>query len=180
MALPSALYTSAFVHHSRMNQQSIEITRMAMDDLNEILSIENLLFPVPWSRDVFIRELQLLISRNLVAKIHKHVSNEIGGYITYWVLPGEVHVHKIAVRKDLQKSGIASKLMTEMIRLSCEEDAAFCILEVGRSNEGAKKLYEKFGFTVTEVRSKYYSESGEDALVMCADLKNYLQLNPKA
>ena len=180
MALPSALYTSAFTNHIQMNQQSIEIKRMATDDLNEILSIENILFPVPWSRDVFIRELQLPISRSLVAKIHEDVPNEIAGYITYWVLPGEVHVHKIAVRKNLQKSGIASRLMAEMIRLSCEEDAALCILEVGRSNEGAKKLYEKFGFTVTEVRSKYYAESGEDALVMFADLKNYLQLNPKA
>ncbi len=180
MALPSALYTLDFTHRSQMNQQSIEIKKMTMDDLNEILSIENILFPVPWSQDVFLRELQLPISRNLVAKVHKDVPNEISGYITYWVLPGEVHVHKIAVRKDLQKSGIASILMAEMIRLSCEENAIFCVLEVGRSNEGAKKLYEKFGFRVTEVRSKYYAESGEDALVMCADLKNCLQLNPKA
>ena len=144
---------------------------MSMDDINEILSIENSLFPIPWSRDVFVRELELPISRNLVAKIRKDILNEIAGYIIYWVLAGEVHVHKIAVRKDLQKSGIASKLMAEMIRLSCEEGAALCTLEVGMSNESAKKLYEKFGFTVREVRSKYYTESGDDALVMLADLK---------
>lgn len=180
MALPSTKYSLADTNHSQMNQQSIEITRMVMDDINEILSIENLLFPLPWSRDTFMRELQLPISRNLVAKIHKGILNEIAGYMTYWILPEEVHVHKIAVRKDLQKSGIASKLMVEMIRLSYEEDAAFCILEVGQFNEGAKKLYEKFGFTVREVRSKYYTESGEDALVMCADLKNCLQLYHKA
>jgi len=145
-----------------------------MDDINEILSIENSLFPVPWSQEVFMRELQLQISRNLVAKIYRNLFNEIAGYMTYWILPGEAHIHKIAVRRDLQKSGIASKLMAEMIRLSCEEGAALCMLEVGQFNEGAKKLYEKFGFTVTEVRSKYYAESGEDALIMCAELKKYL------
>jgi ribosomal-protein-alanine N-acetyltransferase len=180
MVLPSALYSLAYTNHSQMNKQSLEITRMAMDDINEILSIENSLFPVPWSQDVFMRELQLPISRNLVAKICKDILNEIAGYMTYWVLPGEAHVHKIAVRKDLQRSGVASKLMAEMIRLSCEEDASFCILEVGQSNEGAKKLYEKFGFAVTEVRSKYYAESGDDALVMGAELKKCLQINHQA
>jgi ribosomal-protein-alanine N-acetyltransferase len=180
MALPSTLYSLAYTNHSRMNKQSIEITRMALDDINEILSIENSLFPMPWSQDVFLRELQLPISRNLVAKVYKDIVNEIAGYMTYWVLPGEAHVHKIAVRKDLQRSGVASKLMAEMIRLSCEEGASFCILEVGQSNEGAKKLYEKFGFTVTDVRSKYYAESGDDALIMCTELKKFLQLNNKS
>ncbi|HVO65257.1 MAG TPA: ribosomal protein S18-alanine N-acetyltransferase [Syntrophales bacterium] len=154
-----------------MNQQSIEIERMEMDDIDEILSIENSLFPAPWSRAVFERELELPISRSLVAKIRNDSSNEIAGYIIYWIIEREVHVHKIAVRKDLQKSGIASKLMAEMIRLSYGEGAVLCILEVGLSNESAKKLYEKFGFTVREVRSKYYAESGDDALVMLADLK---------
>jgi ribosomal-protein-alanine N-acetyltransferase len=172
MALPSTLYSSAYTNHSRMNKKSIEISKMAMDDINEILSIENSLFSVPWSQEVFMLELKLPISRNLVAKIYRDILNEVAGYMTYWALPGETHVHKIAVRRDLQRSGVASKLMEEMIRLSCEEGASSCILEVGRSNESAKKLYEKFGFTVTEVRSKYYAESGDDALIMCTDLKN--------
>jgi len=171
MALPSTMYFLSNTNPSQMNQQSIEITRMSPADLNEILAIENSLFSVPWSHDVFARELELPISRNLIAKICKSSLKEIAGYITYWIISGEVHVHKIAVRQDLQKSGIASKLMAEMIRLSCEEGAVLCMLEVGRSNESAKKLYEKFGFVVTEVRSRYYAESGEDALVMLADLK---------
>jgi len=176
MAFPSILYSSVYTNRSQMNQKSIEIKRMAMDDINEILSIEDSLFPAPWSHNVFDRELELPISRSLVAKIRKDIFNEIAGYIIYWVFAEEVHVHKIAVRKDLQKSGIASKLMAEMIRLSSEEGAALCILEVGLSNESAIKLYEKFGFTVRDVRSKYYSESGEDALIMCAELKKCLQL----
>jgi len=146
-----------------------------MEDLDEILAIENSSFSRPWSRDVFVRELQIPISRNLVAKIHKDRHNEIAGYLTYWIIAGELEVHKISVKEDLRKSGIASRLMAEMIRLSQREGVSLCSLEVSRSNEGAKRLYEKFGFEVTDIRPHYYAESGEDAMILCADLKKCLQ-----
>lgn len=158
-----------------MDQQSIEIMSMAMEDLDEILAIENSSFSRPWSKDVFVRELQIPISRNLMAKIRKDRYDEIAGYVTYWIIAGELQVHKIAVREDLRKSGIASMLMAEMIKLSQSEGIAVCSLEVSRSNEGAKRLYEKFGFEVTDIRPHYYAESGEDALILCADLKKCLQ-----
>ena len=148
---------------------------MATEDLDEILAIENSSFSRPWSKDVFVRELQIPISRNLMAKIRKDRHDEIAGYVTYWIIAGELQVHKIAVREDLRKSGIASRLMAEMIRLSHSEGVAVCSLEVSRSNEGAKRLYEKFGFEVTDIRPHYYAESGEDAMILCADLKKCLQ-----
>ncbi len=176
MAFPSQQHSSGCTHPIHMDQKSVEIKGMAMEDLDEILAIENSSFPKPWSRDVLVRELQIPISRNLVAKIRKDRHSEIAGYITYWIIAGELQVHKIAVREDLRKSGIASRLMAEMIRLSLSEGVVLCSLEVGRSNEGAKRLYEKFGFEVTDIRANYYAEAGDDALILYADMKKCLQL----
>jgi ribosomal-protein-alanine N-acetyltransferase len=175
MALRSTWYPSGCTHYSQMNQQSIEIRNMVMNDIDTVLFIENSVFPAPWSRDVFLRELQLPISRNLVATIRMNQIYDITGYMTYWVIAGEIQIHKIAVREDIRRAGIASALLDVMIRRSCKESAVSCTLEVGRSNEGAKRLYEKFGFIVTDVRPRYYAESGDDALIMWADLKNCLQ-----
>jgi ribosomal-protein-alanine N-acetyltransferase len=163
-----------------MERNSIEIRRMAMKDLDEIIAIENSSFSKPWSMDVFVRELQIPISRNLVATVRKDLRDEIAGYVTYWVVAGELQVHKICVREDLRKSGIASSLMAEMIRLSCCEGVGLCTLEVGQSNEGAKRLYGKFGFEVIDIRPQYYAESGEDAMILRADLKKCLQFISKA
>jgi ribosomal-protein-alanine N-acetyltransferase len=143
-----------------------------MDDIDEIVSIENSSFPSPWSRDLFIRELQIPVSRSLVAKKNKNQHKEIAGYVIYWIIAGEAQIHKIAVKKGVRNSGVAQDLIGEMLRLSFQEGARVCTLEVGQSNEIAKKLYEKFSFVVTEVRKGYYQESGDNALIMYLDLKS--------
>jgi len=150
-----------------------------VEDLDEILTIENSSFSKPWDRNVFMRELQIPISRNLVALVRTEMHDEIAGYVTYWAVAGEIQVHKICVREGLRKSGVASLLMAEMIRLAWCEGAGVCTLEVGRNNEGAKRLYEKFGFEIIDVRPQYYAESGEDAMVLSADLKKCLQFISK-
>jgi ribosomal-protein-alanine N-acetyltransferase len=157
-----------------MDQKSLEIRSMAMADLDEILTIENSSFSKPWPRAVFMRELQIPISRNLVATVRTDTHDGIAGYVTYWVVAGEVQVHKICVREDFRKSGVASSLMAEMIRISLREGIALCNLEVSRSNEGAKRLYEKFGFKVIDIRPQYYAESGDDAMILSLDLKKCL------
>ncbi len=39
-------------------------------------------------------------------------------------------------------------------------------LEVRASNDPAIKLYKKFGFAPVGFRTNYYSDTGEDALIM--------------
>ena len=39
-------------------------------------------------------------------------------------------------------------------------------LEVRRSNEPARLLYERFGFSVAGVRTAYYTKPVEDALIL--------------
>jgi ribosomal-protein-alanine N-acetyltransferase len=41
-------------------------------------------------------------------------------------------------------------------------------LEVRTSNTAAQKLYQGFGFAPAGVRRRYYSDNGEDALIMWA------------
>jgi len=43
-------------------------------------------------------------------------------------------------------------------------------LEVRRSNEAAQGLYRGLGFVVQGVRAGYYSDNGEDAIVMALDI----------
>lgn len=152
----------------------IRIVKMELDDLDAILAIDAVSFVTPWSRNLFIQELNNPLARNLVAKIKEPDRDDIGGYIDYWVVLDEVHLQHIATRKDLRRSGIASLLCAEMMMNALQEGAHYVTLEVRRSNIGAIKFYEKFAFEVKGVRPGYYDDTHEDALIMWVDIKRTL------
>lgn len=148
------------------SEQTIEILDMTAADMEEILAIEVVLFSSPWTRSMFIEELHSPIAHNLVVKL----KGRVAGYLTFWIVTDEVHILHIAVRRDVRRQGLASLVMEEMFKQARRKGAASAILEVRRSNEGAKKFYERFGFVARDVRPRYYSDTLEDALIMWAQI----------
>jgi ribosomal-protein-alanine N-acetyltransferase len=71
----------------------------------------------------------------------------------------------IAVDPDRRRNGIATALITALLREVSERDSQVT-LEVRRSNTGAVALYERFGFRSAGVRRRYYQDNGEDAVIM--------------
>jgi ribosomal-protein-alanine N-acetyltransferase len=152
------------------NQEEIIISRMTERDIIKVLAIERDSFSTPWSENIFRRELKIPFSRNLVARFRGKEIEEIAGYVNFWIISGEIHLHNIAVRNNRQRMGVASVLMREMIRMARQNGVRHATLEVRSTNDGARKLYEKFGFALIGIRPLYYDDTGEDALIMWADL----------
>lgn len=138
--------------------------------MREIMEIERDSFPSPWSENLFRHELTNPIARMLVGRVDPLPGKPVAGYIVYWRVADEMHLHNIAVRKDQRRKRVASFLLREAIRASQADGARRVTLEVRRSNLPAQNLYEKFGFLVKGVRPGYYSDTGEDALIFWADL----------
>jgi len=151
--------------------ETLVINAMLVEDLGEVLAIEQTASPAPWTEHMFRRELLLPLARNLTARVW---GARIAGYLNFWLIAGEVQIHNIAVRKDLQRQGVASALLSAMIGMAFAAGARHATLEVRASNEPAKRLYEQFGFEVRGIRPLYYDDSKEDALIMWADLEERL------
>ncbi len=149
----------------------VKITEMTVDDLDDVMVIERSSFVTPWSDKMFRLELCLPAAHNLVAKTEGENGRKVVGYINFLIVVDEVHIRDIAIREDFRMRGIASKLIAEMIEISCHQEAVHATLEVRRNNTAARKLYEKFGFEVKGVRPLYYSDTKEDALIMWVDLR---------
>jgi ribosomal-protein-alanine N-acetyltransferase len=145
-----------------MDHNGLCIGEYEEGDLVEILEIERDSFPTPWSPGLFRCEVANSISRMLVGKTAQTQGRAVVGYLVFWRVADEIH---------LRKCGIASELLSKMIRDSRPEGARFVTLEVRRSNLPAQKLYESFGFSVKGVSRGYYTDTGEDALIMSADLE---------
>lgn len=153
------------------DQETLVISAMAAEDVAEVLAIERAVFMAPWTENMFCRELLLPLARNLTVRIG---GERLAGYLNCWIVAGEVHIHRIAVRQDRQREGFATALLRAMVALAYQEGARSATLEVRSANEPARRLYERFGFEVRGIRPLYYDDTKEDALIMWADLKEKL------
>jgi ribosomal-protein-alanine N-acetyltransferase len=154
-----------------MDDFGLTIGEYEEGDLIEILAIERDSYPTPWSPNLFRSEMTNPISRMLVGKSVDTTGKAVVGYIVFWRVADEFHLHNIAVRRDLRKRRVASRLLSYAIRICRLEGVRWVTLEVRRSNRAAQILYENFGFTVIGVRRGYYTDTGEDALIMSSDLQ---------
>jgi ribosomal-protein-alanine N-acetyltransferase len=93
----------------------------------------------------------------------------IVGYAGIWVMTEEAHVTTIASHPDVRGQGVGEFLLVALIHRSIEVGARWMTLEVRASNAVAQNLYRKYTFKEMGVRRRYYSDNGEDALVMWTD-----------
>ena len=147
------------------------ISPMKAEDVVEVLAIEGTFFSDPWTENIFRQELALPLARSLTARIK---GERLAGYLNFWLIAGEVHIHRIAVREDRQREGVATALLRAMIDLALREGGRSATLEVRSANEPARRLYERFGFAVRGRRPFYYDDTKEDALIMWANLEEKL------
>jgi ribosomal-protein-alanine N-acetyltransferase len=93
----------------------------------------------------------------------------IVGYAGIWVMTDEAHITTIASHPSVRGQGIGEFLLVALIHRGMEVGARWMTLEVRASNAVAQNLYRKYTFKEMGVRRRYYSDNGEDALVMWTD-----------
>jgi [ribosomal protein S18]-alanine N-acetyltransferase len=151
---------------------AIEVRRLTYADLPQVVAIERGCFTTPWSLAMFVLEMSKPSGICLAAEVEAARADEAGGrgrrlagylicsrYDTVW------HVMNVSVDPDRRRRGIASALIAALLERIGDPEAQLT-LEVRPSNAGAIVLYERFGFRSAGVRRRYYSDNGEDAVVM--------------
>lgn len=139
---------------------------MTTADLDEVMAIERTAFPFPWSAVFFRQELQVACARSILAE----ADGKIVGYVLFWLLPGSIDIHNIAVHADFRRRGIARVLLGKVVQEAERQSITRVMLEVRKSNLPAQQLYDAMGFSTTGIRKGYYSDNGEDALAMTLEL----------
>lgn len=91
---------------------------------------------------------------------------QIVGYGGLWLSVDEGHVTTIAVAPEYRGRGIGELLLNGLIDQAVALSADMLTLEVRVSNVVAQQLYLKYGFRPAGTRPRYYTDNGEDALIM--------------
>jgi ribosomal-protein-alanine N-acetyltransferase len=145
------------------------IRRMTLEDLAEVLQIDRLSFPLPWSERSYRFELtENPASHMLVAVRQDGGRPRVVGYAGFWMLVDEAHISTLAVHPDCRRAGLGAELLRRVLDDAARSGAEMATLEVRVSNQAAVNLYHKFGFQIVGRRTRYYRDNGEDALLMTA------------
>lgn len=141
----------------------MNIRRMTLDDLAQVVAIDKVSFSLPWPERSFRFEIaDNPASRAWVAEL----DGKIVGMIVAWLLVDEAHIATIATHPEFRRQGIASRLLIHALEYMRSEGARTSVLEVRESNAAAQEMYRKFGFEESGRRPRYYRDNNEDAVLM--------------
>ena len=127
------------------------IRRMTLNDVDAVHAIEAATFARPWTKQDFVKEMTTnACARYLVAE----KDGAVIGYAGAWIVLDEAHVTNVAVAEQWRGQGVGRQLTAGLMQYASNLGVVYATLEVRRSNETAKRLYQSLGFEYVGVRKR--------------------------
>ena len=133
------------------------------EPLDHVAHLQNLSFTRPWSAESIAWELR----ETDVARLYllEASAGYLIAYCACWVIFDELHINSLAVSPEARRRGHARQLLQAVFADVVAVGVTAATLEMRRSNEAARALYESLGFRGEAVRRHYYQQPWEDALI---------------
>ncbi|WP_256077468.1 ribosomal protein S18-alanine N-acetyltransferase [Massilia sp. YIM B04103] len=138
-------------------------------DLDEVVAVEQVVYPYPWSRTNFADSL----NQGYQAWVLRDASRELLGYFLIMGVVDEAHLLNVAVAARWQGKGLGRFLLNQSAACARGLGMESMLLEVRPSNERALDIYRRYGFIEIGRRKGYYpaaNQQREDAIVMRFEL----------
>lgn len=144
----------------------IEIRRMKVEDIPEVVEIDRSSFTLPWTERSFTYE----VTENSAARCWvTEVDGQVAAMLVLWIIVDEAHIATIATHPKFRRRGFAKKMLIKSLVAAREEGAKKALLEVRARHVVAQKIYCDIGFVEVGRRPMYYRDNGEDAVLMTMD-----------
>ncbi len=146
------------------HSENIKLKPLNVNDVDHILSIEQRCFSMPWSREqcVAVFSQKHFFAFGLTQVL---VKPELVAYMSFYQVLDELEILNIAVLPQFRRQGFGEYLLTKTLQAAGKMGMNNAVLEVRINNMPARSLYERAGFKCVGSRSKYYADTGEDALI---------------
>lgn len=138
---------------------------MQRSDLDDVFSLEQSVYPHPWSMANFEDSL----NSNYEAWVLRDRSGDLLGYFLLMAVVDEAHLLNVAVSAEKQGQGLGRFLLNQAVACARGLGMESVLLEVRPSNTRALEIYERYGFQQIGRRKGYYpaaNQQREDAVVM--------------
>ena len=139
---------------------------MQAADLDQVLVIEEESFTTPWSRDSFLAEMEGNRFARFWVSLSASPARQVTGYLAAWIIYEELRIQNVAVAPARRRQGIAGFLLRHALEAGRAAGCLEAVLEVRPGNRSALALYRRFAFEPAGRRTGYYTDTGEDALLL--------------
>jgi ribosomal-protein-alanine N-acetyltransferase len=144
----------------------IDFIEIGKEYIDDILILEPQIYNYGWSSNLIKSEFEKPISRRYGVLLN----DTLIGYSFNYIIEDEFHLLNIGIDPSYHGKGLGGKLLDHVISSSKQIGCKIMLLEVRKGNDKARSLYHSRGFQVNGVRTKYYSDNQEDAILMSIDL----------
>ncbi len=141
----------------------LTIRRAMPEDAPAIHRVDAAAFSNPWTEDALAEDLKN------VKFARYYLGEEKGAVVAFagvWCVAGEGQITNIGVMPERQGQGYGEKIVRHLLEACWQEQIETVFLEVRQSNEPARRLYKKIGFTDAGRRKNFYTNPTEDAVIM--------------
>ena len=159
---------SAHPSSAAASADGLRFAPMTPQHLEQVLAIEAVAYPHPWTRGNFEDSLRAGYEARLLLD-----GDVVLGYFVAMKGVDEVHLLNITVAPQSQGRGLGHLLLQALGLWSRQQGAQWLWLEVRVSNQRAQQVYERHGFRRVGMRKSYYPAGHgrrEDAIVMSLQL----------
>jgi ribosomal-protein-alanine N-acetyltransferase len=154
--------------------EALSLRPLRSGDLDQVCAIERASFGTPWSKPLFEEELKrpelchwLVLAPSRPAEVAGTSGQALVlAYGGFWLAVDEAHFTNLAVHPDWRGQGLGRLLLQGLLDKARGLGCVRATLEVRPSNGAALALYQGEGFTVAAMRPRYYTDDGEDALIL--------------
>jgi len=132
-------------------------------DLARVCAIEQASFNDPWLPVLLQAELQPDPLRLCLVAERE---GTLLAYLMSWHMGERLHLLNIAVEVSVRRTGLGTRLLRAAAVAAARNRLVEMTLEVRRSNAAARGFYRQLGFVETGLRTGYYPNNEEDAVLL--------------
>jgi [ribosomal protein S18]-alanine N-acetyltransferase len=132
-------------------------------ELGDAPAAFNLAQQAPTASHWTVEQYRSVIARGVMLVAERE--NKICGFIAAQLLADAWEIENVVVAEEYLRQGVASQLLSEILRRARVAQISEVILEVRESNHAARSLYEKMGFRQQGTRTAYYRNPPDAAIL---------------
>lgn len=144
------------------SQKGLLVRLLESEDAQALAALEARVFADPWSVGRFAE----LLGQDRFLAVGAFDARGLCAYLTAYSLAGELEIVNVAVDPALRGQGLGTRLLHFFLDHARVLEATRAVLEVRAGNIPALALYRGRGFEQIGLRRGYYTDTGEDALVL--------------